>query len=213
MNSQYPEQHPIEDGGGQAPRSYDDAELDALLDRTMGGIVAKLDAAFDPQSGLAGIYSRVAAGAYPPRTPIEDAGLSPARESDGSRSLQAVCDQIDTLDFCLSSVGGSTQAEPFAGAAFLEAAHPILMDLRSGLANRVLPRQQAVRLLDDVQYSFDHADQILRSQHTSLEEVLHTRLRGQIASAGTFTAQMERLQRNVIRLYDQAGDTASLISL
>src|ERR1017187_7409255 len=152
MTSEHPEHHLTGDDGGQISLGYD-AELDALLDRTMGGILAKLESAFDPQAGLADIYARLAAGTSPTRTPVEDSGLSPAHEAAGNLSLQAVCDQIDTLDFCLSSAGGSTQEEPFAGAAFLEAARPILRDLRSGLANRVLPRHQAVRLLDDIQHS------------------------------------------------------------
>ncbi|HUY45383.1 MAG TPA: hypothetical protein VMV92_06615 [Streptosporangiaceae bacterium] len=40
---------------------YDSAALDALLDSAMSGILAKLEAGFDPAAGLADIRARLGA--------------------------------------------------------------------------------------------------------------------------------------------------------
>ena len=47
--------------GGLPGDGYDDAELDAVLETAMANILAKLEAAFDPQAGLEDIYARATA--------------------------------------------------------------------------------------------------------------------------------------------------------
>jgi len=190
---------------------YDDAELDDLLATAMGGILAKLEAGFDPDAGLTDVYAR-SAMADPRKSPPAPASVrrEPGPSSAGGR-LQEVCDQIDTLDACLVAIIRSTHHAPFAGAAFLEAARPVLMQLRMGLANRMLARDDAMHLIDHVQRNLGETDRILRTQNaSSLEEVTRARLGGQAQPGGPITEQTRVLEEMTRRLYEDAGYTASL---
>jgi len=70
---------------------YDDAELDELLATAMDGILAKLEAGFDPDTGLADIYARCAAAPAPsipghapgPRSHLPAAGPAAATARAG----------------------------------------------------------------------------------------------------------------------------------
>jgi hypothetical protein len=191
---------------------YDDAELDDLLANAMGGILAKLEAGFDPDAGLTDVYAR-SAMSDPHRSP--PAPASTRREPGPSTAdgrLQEVCDQIDTLDACLAAIIRSTNHAPFAGAAFLEAARPVLMQLRMGLANRMLARDDAMHLIDHVQRNLGETDRILRTQNaSSLEEVTRARLGGQTQSgSGAIAEQTWVLAEMTRRLYEDADYTASL---
>jgi len=64
-----------------------DNELDRALDTAMNGILAKLDAALDPDAGLADVYARSTCGAP----------AAPRRDSAGSSRLEDACSQIDHL--------------------------------------------------------------------------------------------------------------------
>lgn len=75
----------------------------------------------------------------------------------GNQRLQEVCDQIDTLDACLDALIRAARSAPLAGGAFVEAARPVLMQLRLGLAGRTLPREQAERILDLVRHNLEQA--------------------------------------------------------
>jgi hypothetical protein len=190
---------------------YDPAELDELLGTAMEGMLAKLEAGFDPDAGLADIYARLTAAAYPRHVP---APVIPRREPEpatSSQRLQEVCDQIDTLDACLSALIRSARNDPFAGGAFVEAARPVLLQLRLGLANRVLAREDAARLLGHVRNNFDETDRILRIQgSSSLDEVTRARLGSQAEFGGSVTEQMQVLAEMIMRLYEDAGYAASL---
>lgn len=196
---------------------YDDSELDAIVVRTMSGILAKLEGGFVPGEGLADIYARH-------RAAVPDMSASPVERDEhpqekrqgnlpsvlGTR-LQAVCNQIDLLDACLTAATRSARNQPFGGAAFLEAARPTLAQLRSGLANRVLARSQAELLVDSFQASLDQADHILRSQHSSsLEEMIQARGVKFAESGTTLEQQLGSLRKGIASLYADAGYTNSL---
>lgn len=190
---------------------YDPAELDELLATAMDGMLVKLEAGFDPDAGLADIYARLTAADSARHGP---APVTPRREPvpvTSSHRLQEVCDQIDTLDACLSALIRSASNDPFAGGAFVEAARPILMQLRLGLAGRVLARDGAERILGHVRDNLDETDQILRTQDaSSLDQVIRARLGSQAEFGGPVTEQMEVLAEMITRLYEDAGYTASL---
>jgi hypothetical protein len=189
---------------------YDDAELDALLATAMDGMLGKLEAGFDPGAGLADVYAR--AGADPlaaARAP------APARRRPGpaatSRRLQEACDQIDTLDAFLAAITRSTRNDPFAGAAFVEAARPVLLQLRMGLANRTLAREDATRLIGHVRHNLDEAERILQAQGaSSLAEIARTRLGSDTEFGGSAAEQAQALAQVIMRLYEDAGYTVSL---
>ena len=190
---------------------YDPADLDELLATAMGGMLAKLEAGFDPDAGLADIHARLAAADSPRRDP---APVIPRREpvpATSSHRLQEVCDQIDTLDACLSALIRSAHDDPFAGGAFVEAARPVLMQLRLGLAGRTLARDDAARILGHVRDSLDETDQILQAQDgSSLDEVIRARLGSQAEFGGSLIEQMLVLAEMIMRLYEDAGYAASL---
>ena len=83
---------------------------------------------------------------------------------------------------------------------------PTLLQLRMGLANRSLSKNDAERLVDSVQSSLDQADHILRTQCAStLEQVVHT-LTGEPAEfGGTLAEQIHTLREMVARLYADTG--------
>ena len=207
-------QHPEDTGD----HDYDDSELDAILDRAMNGILSKLENGFVPGEGLSDIYARHRAGVRD--TPVAPAGsyeyLQEQRQGHLVRALggrlQAVCDQIDLLDSCLAAVTRSARVQPFGGAAFLEAARPTLAQLRSGLANRMLARSQAERLVDDFQSNLDQTDRILRTQHASaLEDVVRARGGSTAESGGTLAEQLGTLRERIAWLYADAGYISSLV--
>ena len=59
--------------------SYDHTELDNLIGRAMNWILAKLEAGFDPHTGLADIYARSASAepAMGPAQPVRPALTAP----------------------------------------------------------------------------------------------------------------------------------------
>ncbi|HEY3958686.1 MAG TPA: ASCH domain-containing protein [Streptosporangiaceae bacterium] len=71
-------------------RSPEDADLDAILHRAMDSMLAKLEARFDPQAGLADIYARARArnqdrGGHRPADPrARPAPARPPAEGDSS---------------------------------------------------------------------------------------------------------------------------------
>ena len=106
-------------GHQPANPGYDDAELGRVVNTAMSGILAKLEAAFDPAAGLADIHAR--------------------RTADSSR-LAAVCDQVDLLGAWLADVVRAGQRSPFAGSSYLDLARDNLVQLRAGLASRTMAR-------------------------------------------------------------------------
>jgi hypothetical protein len=199
--------HP-EDAGR---RDYDEAELDELLATAMDGMLAKLEAGFDPEAGLADIRGRLAAADPHREVPAPAIGHRKPGPTAGSQRLQEVCDQIDTLNACLTALSRSTRTAPFAGAAYVEAASPVLMQLRLGLANRALAREHAVRILDHVRQDLDEADRILRIQDaSSLDQLIRARLGSSAELGGPIARQVQLLAEMIIRLYEDAGYAASL---
>lgn len=190
---------------------YDDAELDELLATAMDGMLTKLEAGFDPETGLADIRARVAAEDPPRRAPVPVIRHREPGPAAGSQRLQEVCDQIDTLNACLTALSRSARTTPFAGAAYVEAASPVLVQLRLGLATRALAREEAERLLAHVRHNLDETDQILRTwESTSLDEVIRARLGSHAEFGGPVAGQTRLLAEMIIRLYEDAGYAASL---
>ncbi len=192
---------------------YDDAELDELLATATDGMLAKLEAGFDRQAGLADIYARLERAGQP--QPAPPAPVTRRREpgpiADNQR-LQEVCDRIDTLDACLDALIRAAQSAPLAGGAFVEAARPVLMQLRLGLAGRTLPREQAERILDLVRHNLEQADRILRDQQaSSLDQAIRGKLGSPAEFGGPVAGQLRLLGEMIARLYDDAGYAASLV--
>jgi hypothetical protein len=190
---------------------YDGAELDEVIDGAMSGILAKLEAGFDPAAGLADIHARCGSSrpARRPGGPVRPAAQVPGAESTGSSRLEEVCDQIDMLTAWLAELIGSAQQTPFAGSSFLELALDNLRQLRAGLASRTTARSEADRLTGEVQHHLRRADQILRSQHAyTLDDI--TRERSRHAAGEALTEQVQVMREMVTRLYAAAGHGSSL---
>lgn len=190
-------------------QGYDDA-LDNVLDSAMSGILAKLEAAFDPDAGLAGIHARRAAPS-PARTasrPLFPPPAPPRRESTGSSRLEEACDQIDLLAARLADITQAGHQAPLSGSSYLELARDNLVRLRAGLGNRTMARPEAQRLTSDIQNQLGQADQILRSRHaTTLDDLASD----SSSSVGTLTDQVRVLCEMVIRLYAPASHDPSLL--
>lgn len=195
------------------PSDYDGAALDTYLDSAMSGIVAKLEEGFDPEAGLADIYARCRV-ARPTIRPGTAAGSDrkAGHERIGSARLQEVCDLIDVIRTVLDTVNRSAHTAPFGGAAFLESARPVLIQLRVGLANRTTPKSEAERLAGAVQSYLESADAVLRSQHSStLDDTVRARGGEAVDPAFKMMGQMQALREMIVRLYADAGQDLSLV--
>jgi hypothetical protein len=177
---------------------YDDAELDRVLNAAMDGILAKLEAAFDPAAGLADIHARRTAAAAP----------APSGPGGGGRNrLEEACDHIDQLTARIADLIESGRQTPFGGASFLELARDNLVQLRAGLANRTMLRPEAQQRTADAAGQLARTDQILRTRHgTTLDQIASQTP----AHSGTITAQVQFLGQMVTRLYEPDGDNLSL---
>jgi hypothetical protein len=193
---------------------YDGAELDDVIDAAMSGMLAKLEAGFDPAAGLADIYGRCGSPrpARRPGAPVRHAPQVRNADSTGSSRLEEVCDQIDMLSTSLDDLIRSAQQTPFAGSSFLELACDSLRQLRAGLASRTTARSEADRLTGEVQHHLGRADQILRSQHAcSLDDIVRDRSRDAALPGYALTGQVQVMREMVTRLYAAAGHGSSLV--
>jgi hypothetical protein len=126
--------------------------------------------------------------------------------------LQEVCDLIDVIRTILDTINRSARTAPFGGAAYLELARPVLIQLRVGLANRTTPKSEAERLAGDVQSYLESADAVLRSQHAStLDDTVRARGGEAVGPAFTMMGQMQALREMIVRLYADAGQDLSLV--
>jgi hypothetical protein len=177
-------------------------ELDDVLDTAMSGILAKLDATFDADAGLADIRARsTMSGPYPARA-------RPGRHGTGSSRLEEVCGQIDLVTAWLDDLIRWGEHEAFGGSSFLELARDNLVQLRAGLASRTTARPEAQQLTSDIQHQLAQADQILRSQHaTTLDRLASNHSLGE----GSLTDQVRVMREMVIRLYEPDGRDLSLM--
>ena len=179
---------------------YDDGALDDVIDAAMSGTLAKLEAAFSPDGGLADIYAR--SRLHPARP-----GQEPRPHGNRSSRLEQVCDQIDLITGLLADLIRSGQQVPFGGSSFVELARDALVQLRAGLASRTMARPEAQRLTTSIQNQLGQADQILRSRHaTTLDH-----LANQISSLGALTEHIDVLREMVVRLYAPDGNDRSLV--
>ena len=187
---------------------HDDAALDNLVDAAMSGILAKLEADFDPDAGLADIYARDGATHTGPRH-VFPPPAEPRRESTGSSRLEEACDQIDLLTAWLGDLIRAGQRAPLGGSSYLELARDSLVQLRAGLGNRTMARPEAQRLTADISNQLGRADQILRSRHATTLD--HLASQSPSSSGGdVLTDQVRVLREMVIRLYAPAGPDPSL---
>lgn len=178
-----------------------DEKLDHVLGTAMSGILAKLEAAFDPDLGLADIYARSA------RRESYPAPAVPGRDSTGSSRLEETCDQIDMLIAWLADLIRAGDREPFGGSSFLELARDNLVELRAGLAARIMARPEAQRIASDTHGQIGQADRILRSQHaTTLDHLASATSPHQ----GALTDQVQVMRQMITRLYEPDGQDLCL---
>jgi hypothetical protein len=166
---------------------YDD-ELDRVLDTAMNGILAKLEAALDPDTGLADVYARSAQGRPGAAAP-----------GSGSSRLEEACGQIDLIAAWLEDLIESGQENPLGGSSFLELARDNLVQLRAGLASRNMARPEARQLTTDIGSQLGQADRIIRSQQaTTLDDVASSRT----SRTGSLTGQVQAMREVIARLYE-----------
>jgi hypothetical protein len=201
------DQHPEE------PR-YDSEALDELIDSAMGGILARLEAKYDHDAGLADVYARAAAlrQSAGQGNPAETGTALQQPAKNASARLQEICGHIDMIDSWLAAIVRAAQATPFGGAAFLDLARPTLMQLRLGLANRTLGKADAERLTSAFQHHLGEADRIVRSQHgAALDEIVREYATPPARSGGALSADIRTLEEMIKRLFADVGHDLTLV--
>lgn len=193
-------------------RSFDEFdELDTLILQTRAGVIAKLDAATDFDAVLTDIYAK-AGKAAPTRirgtftNPADRPGLS---EADGD--VDGVCGHIDMLNAVLEAAAAHEVSSPVVATMHLATARRSLLRLRGGLSGRRLDRNDALRLIGNVEHNLREADTVLRTEYgLSLDEALHDRVGELRELGGDLTGQIQALRRRIVVLFDDATDPTSL---
>lgn len=188
-------------------RGGTDTELNRLIKEARAAELARMDAAFDFDAGLADIYAR--AGLTQPSDHNAEQP-APTPQDDPKSAVRAVCDHIEMIDALLAAV---TKADsgPLLPTSYLKMARQFLLQLRTGLSARRLSAVEAFGLVNSIEHDFREADKTLRRQHgLSLQQALHDRI-GELREISTdMTAQTQVLRQNVMRLFDAADDPAPL---
>jgi hypothetical protein len=190
--------------------NHDDFDdLDRLIGSTRASVIAKLDAATDFDAVFADIYARAGRSGSAPGSNTRPAGRSAT--SDDAGGVDAVCDHIDMLTEVLEAATAHEVRSPVVATLHLSTARRVLLRLRSGLVGRRLARNDAVRLIGNVEHNLREADAVLRTEFgSSLEEELRGRI-GELRELGDdISGQLQMLRHKVTRLFDDANDRASL---
>lgn len=188
-------------------RGGTDTELDRLIKEARAAELARMDAAFDFDAGLADVYDRAGLTRPSDRNAKQSA---PASEDDSESAVRAVCDHIEMIDALLAAVTKSDSG-PLLPTSYLKMARQFLLQLRTGLSARRLSAVEAIGLVNSIEHDFREADKTLRRQHgLSLQQALHDRI-GELREISTdMTGQTQVLRQNVMRLFDAADDPVPL---
>lgn len=191
--------------------SDDFDDTDKLIVATRASIIDKLDSATDFDAVFADIYAQAG------RIDTPESLKKPANPPNGQMvperrgGVDAVCDHIDLLNAVLEAAAVHDVRSPALGTIYLSAARRSLRRLRDGLTKHRLSRNDALRLIGNVEHNLSEADAVLRAEHgLSLDEALHDRI-GELRDVGNdVTDQIQTLRAAVARLFDEATNIAKL---
>jgi hypothetical protein len=173
-----------------------DLEADAMVEAARINIADALGTVLDDEADLARIYAQ-----HGQQAPTRAAAAADSQ-------VNVVCDRVGMLESALATA--TRQGPPtLLGIVYLKAVRRLLFELRTGLLNRRLARDEALRLLSNAQHNLREATRILRGQPGPAEDTaVHTRIGELLELASSMTSQLEAAQDQVIRLFDHSGDPA-----
>jgi hypothetical protein len=173
-----------------------DAQADTMIQAARANLAGALGTVLDDDADLARIYARH--GQPPPALAAAAAG----------GQVQAVCDRLGMLEAALATAAEQGSASMF-GIAYLKAVRRILFELRTGLLNRRLAEEEALRLLSSARHNLLEAVRILHPQQgPAMTEAVRARMSELHGLASDGTGQLEAMHHEVMRLFDHSGDTA-----
>jgi hypothetical protein len=188
--------------------SDDFDELDKLIWDTRSSVIAKLDAATDFDAVLADIY-RKANLVETPETLGTTGSVDGGRPGERRGGVEGVCDHIDMINTVLEAASMHEVSSPVLGTFYLSTARRSLLRLHNGLGGRWLGKDDALRLIGNVEHNLREADTVLRTEHgQSLNEALHGRI-GELMEVGSdISSHIRTLREKVVQLFDDAPDLA-----
>jgi hypothetical protein len=191
--------------------SDDFDDVDKLIEATRVSIIAKLDAATDFDAVFADIYAQADRIETPESLNKSGDPLYGQMVDERRGGIDAVCDHIDLLNAVLEAGTVRDAQSPLMGTIYLSTARRSLRRLRDGLTKHRLSRNDALRLIGNVEHNLREADAVLRAEHgLSLDEALHDRI-GELRELGKDIAgQIQTLRTAVAQLFDEAPDAAQL---
>lgn len=173
-----------------------EAEVDAMLEAARADIIRVLDLALDEDADLARIY-------------VKHGIPAPATVQHGNSDVEAVCARIAMLGTVIDEALRSLHRPSMLGQMFLGSARRFLAELRDGLLAMRLAAWDANRLLTSVSHNLRQAEQVLRDQQRApLEEPVSRRIGELRELAADLSGQMDAVERDVMRLFDQSDDKA-----
>lgn len=175
--------------------SRDDAQLDRLLAATQAELSDYIDARLELDAGLAAI--------------IGDPGaeqVEPAADDGHSGELELVCGTLAGLAESLQPV---VEAPGTASMSFLMRVHQLLAELHDGLAQRRLSKTEAARLVRLIGHNLGEAAALMRSEAARARRKRARRRVEELQDlAGDLEDRITDLQPRIMRLFDEADDTA-----
>lgn len=184
-----------------APRISED-EVNALVARARADIGAILEDVLDNEAGLAQVYA-VHGQSAPPRA-------AAAAPDDEGGQVGAVCDRIAMLEAALAQAGRPGSSSSLAGM-YLQMASGFLFELRSGLADRDLSAEDAVRLLNNVRHDLQEAARTLRNeQRLPLPAPVLAGIGEMRELTSEIAGQVAGVDEQVMRLFGRSDDPAEV---
>jgi hypothetical protein len=191
-----------------------DTDLDQWIKRGLDAEIARMDAAFDFEAGLADVYARAGLtrpeAADPRSHAATELSNDVPQDTMGQGAVQAVVDHIEMLDALLGAVTKADQdTSPLTGVLYLKMARQLLLQLRVGLNGRRLTQTRATQLVDTIEHDLIETDKILRAQQgLSLQDAVHARIGELRDVGGDLIFQVQRLRDKVLRLFTDLDEPA-----
>lgn len=144
---------------------------------------------------------------------LESLGLhsSPVEVSE-SGAVSFVRSRLDILYEILTAAANPSSGGPFMGGIYLNTARRHIWQLREGLTEQRLPKDDALRLVGLIEHNLREAEKLHRRQSgLPLDEDTLSRIGDLVELGNEITGQGTELRQLISRLYDDAEESTRLI--
>lgn len=144
---------------------------------------------------------------------IESLGLNdPPVEVSESGAVSFVRSRLDILYEILTAAASPSSGGPFMGGIYLNTARRHIWQLREGLTEQRLQKNEALRLVGLIEHNLREAEKLHRRQSgLPLDEDTLSHIGDLVELGNEITGQGTELRQLIIQLFDDAQDSTRLI--